>query len=45
MILKACGVDTAALVASVGVLTLIVGLGAQTLIADIIAGVFIIFEN
>ena len=45
LILKACGVDTAALVASVGVLTLIVGLGAQTLIADIIAGVFIIFEN
>ena len=45
LILKACGVDTAALIASVGVLTLIVGLGAQTLIADIIAGVFIIFEN
>ena len=44
-ILKACGVDTAALIASVGVLTLIVGLGAQTLIADIIAGMFIIFEN
>lgn len=44
-ILKACGVDTGALIASVGVLTLIVGLGAQTLIADIIAGIFIIFEN
>ena len=44
-ILKACGVDTTALIASVGVLTLIIGLGAQTLIADIIAGVFIIFEN
>jgi len=45
LVLKACGVDTGALIASVGVLTLIVGLGAQTLIADIIAGVFIIFEN
>ena len=45
LILKACGVDTAALIASVGVLTLIVGLGAQSLIADIIAGIFIIFEN
>ena len=45
LVLKACGVDTSALIASVGVLTLIVGLGAQTLIADIIAGVFIIFEN
>lgn len=45
LVLKACGVDTTTLIASVGVLTLIVGLGAQTLIADIIAGVFIIFEN
>lgn len=44
-ILKACGVDTTALVASVGVLTLVVGLGAQPLIADIIAGIFIIFED
>ena len=44
-ILKAFGVDTAALIASVGVLALIVGLGAQTLIADIIAGVFFVFEN
>jgi small conductance mechanosensitive channel len=39
------GVDTTALIASVGVLTLVVGLGAQPLIADIIAGIFIIFEN
>ena len=45
LVLQACGVDTAALVASVGVLTLIVGLGAQPLIADIIAGIFIIFED
>ena len=45
LILKACGVNTAALVASIGVLTLIVGLGAQPLIADIIAGIFIIFED
>ena len=44
-ILSACGVDTGALWASVGVLTLIVGLGANALIADIIAGMFIIFEN
>ena len=45
LVLQACGVDTAALVASVGVLTLVVGLGAQPLIADIIAGIFIIFED
>ena len=44
-VLKACGVNTEALIASVGILTLIVGLGAQSLIADIIAGMFIIFEN
>ncbi len=45
LILKVCGVNTGALVASVSVLTLVVGLGANALIADIIAGIFIIFEN
>ena len=45
LVLKAFGVNTTALIASVGVLTLVVGLGAQPLIADIIAGMFIIFEN
>ncbi|MGN1040152.1 MAG: mechanosensitive ion channel family protein [Candidatus Fimimonas sp.] len=45
LVLQACGVNTAAIWESVGILTLIVGLGAQSLIADIIAGVFIIFEN
>lgn len=44
-VLKACGVNTEALIASVGILALIIGLGAQSLIADIIAGMFIIFEN
>lgn len=45
LILNAFGFDTKSLWESVGVITLIVGLGAQSLIADIIAGVFIIFEN
>ncbi|MFA6830148.1 MAG: mechanosensitive ion channel family protein [Bacilli bacterium] len=45
LVLKAFGVNTTALIASVGVLTLVIGLGAQSLIADIIAGMFIIFEN
>ncbi len=45
LVLQAFGVNTAAIWESVGILTLIVGLGAQSLIADIIAGVFIIFEN
>lgn len=45
LVLKACGVDTAALWASAGILALVIGLGAQSLIADIIAGIFIIFEG
>lgn len=45
IVLNAFGMNTQAIWESVGVLTLIVGLGAQSLIADIIAGIFIIFEN
>ena len=45
IILGAWGVDTATLVASAGVLTLIVGLGAQSLVADIVAGIFMVFEG
>ena len=45
MILKTLGVDTTAILAGIGILGLIVGLGAQPLIADIIAGLFIVFEN
>ncbi|MGN1061196.1 MAG: mechanosensitive ion channel family protein [Candidatus Coproplasma sp.] len=45
LILQAFGVNTTAIWESVGIITLIIGLGAQSLIADIIAGVFIIFEN
>lgn len=45
LILNAFGVNTKAIWESVGVITLIIGLGAQSLIADIIAGIFIIFEN
>ncbi|MDO4493583.1 MAG: mechanosensitive ion channel [Clostridia bacterium] len=39
------GVDTATLLAGAGILTLIVGLGAQQLVADIMAGLFIVFEG
>lgn len=45
MVLGAWGVDTATLLASAGILGLVVGLGAQSLIADIIAGMFIVFEG
>ena len=38
-------VDTATLFASAGILALILGLGAQTLIADVIGGLEIVFED
>ena len=44
-LLSAWGVDTATFVASAGILSLVVGLGAQSLIADIIAGLFTVFED
>ena len=44
-ILKTLGVDTRAILTGIGILGLIVGLGAQPLIADIIAGLFIVFEK
>ena len=45
LILSAFGVDTRTLLASAGILGLVIGLGAQSLIADIIAGLFIVFEG
>ena len=39
------GVDTRTLLASAGLLSLIIGLGAKDLVNDIIAGFFIIFEG
>ena len=39
------GVDSNAILVSAGVIALVIGLGAQSLIADIIAGVNIVFEN
>ncbi len=44
-ILAAFGVDTTALIAGLGILSLIVGLAVQPLLQDIIAGVFIVFEK
>lgn len=44
-VLSVWGVNTAALIAGIGILSLIVGLGAQPLIEDIIAGLFIVFEH
>ena len=39
------GMDAKSLLASAGVLSLVIGLGATSLIKDIIAGVFIVFEG
>ena len=44
-VLKTLGVDTTAILAGIGILGLVVGLGAQPLIADILAGLFIVFEK
>ena len=39
------GMDAQNLLASAGILSLVIGLGAQSLIKDIIAGIFIVFEG
>lgn len=45
MVLSAWGVDATALITGAGVITLVVGLGMNSLIADVVAGLFIVFEN
>ncbi len=45
LVLGAFGVNTAALVASAGIVTLVIGLGAQSLVADVVAGIFLVFEG
>ncbi len=44
-VLGALGVDGVTLLASAGIISIIVGLGIQPLIEDVIAGIFIIFEK
>ena len=39
------GVNVSTLFASVGIMALIIGFGAESLIADVITGLFMIFEN
>ncbi|MDO4269706.1 MAG: mechanosensitive ion channel family protein [Eubacteriales bacterium] len=43
--LSILGVNMVAVIASLGILGLVVGFGAQTLIEDVITGLFIIFEG
>ena len=45
LVLTYFGVNTTAIITGAGVLTLVVGLGMQSLISDIVAGLFIVFEN
>ena len=45
MILETFNINTTAILASVGVLGLAVGFGAQNLVKDVISGFFIIFED
>jgi len=44
-ILAAWGANATMMLASAGVLTLIIGLGSQAIVADVLAGVFIVFEG
>ena len=43
--LRILGVDVATIVASLGVLALIIGFGAESLIADLVTGLFMVIEN
>ena len=45
LFLSAIGVDTAQLLAGLGILSLILGLGVTSLVEDIVAGIFIIAEH
>ena len=45
IVLSIFGVDVASIVAGVGILTLIIGLGCQSLIQDVVSGVFIVFDD
>ncbi len=45
MILRVLGVDFSAIMAGAGVLGLAIGFGAQTLVRDFLAGLFLLFED
>lgn len=45
MVLSELRVDVAALIATAGVAGLAIGFGAQTLVKDVISGVFLLFDN
>ena len=45
MIMARWGVPTQQILASIGIIALIIGLGCQTLISDIVAGIFLVADN
>ena len=45
VIMRKWGVDTTKILASIGILALIIGLGCQSLISDIVAGIFLVADN
>lgn len=45
IILSIWGVNIAGIVGSIGIVTLIIGLGCQSLINDIVSGLFIVFDD
>ena len=45
LILGALGVDTTELLAGLGILALIIGMGVESLVEDVVAGIFIIAEH
>ena len=45
VILQRIGIDVRTLIVSAGVAGLVIGLGAQTLIKDVVSGFFLLFEN
>lgn len=44
-VLSIIGVDVSTIFASIGIIALILGFGAESLVADLVTGVFILFEN
>lgn len=44
-VLTVLGVNVGAIFAGIGIMALIVGFGAESLVADLVTGVFVLFEN
>ncbi len=45
LVLKKWGVQTGQILASLGIIALIIGIGCQSLIGDIVAGIFLVADN